>query len=328
VPYEQATQPAWASFRTFLGISIFAMLVLAVSAWILARAATRPLEQMSSRILAMSRDGFVSARLQPAGPPEIRSVANAFNQLMEEREALDVLKDQFVATVSHELRTPLTSINGSLKLLNSGAAGDLPVKARTMVDVALRNSEQLQRLISDLLDFNKALAGQMPIHSETIEVSSAIADACDGNETMARHYRIPLNAEPSRPQVVFADPVRLRQILDNFISNAIKFSPLEGTVRVRSETAAPGRVRITVSDQGKGVPEHFLSRLFQRFAQAESGSTRAKAGTGLGLAITRELATMMGGEVGYYYDSGAHFWVELPAAQTEVPETGDDHENA
>jgi signal transduction histidine kinase len=122
--------------------------------------------------------------------------------------------------------------------------------------------------------------------------------------------------------------VRLRQILDNFISNAIKFSPLEGTVRVRSETAAPGRVRITVSDQGKGVPEHFLSRLFQRFAQAESGSTRAKAGTGLGLAITRELATMMGGEVGYYYDSGAHFWVELPAAQTEVPETGDDHENA
>jgi signal transduction histidine kinase len=327
VPYEQATQPAWASFRTFLGISIFAMLVLAVSAWILARAATRPLEQMSSRILAMSRDGFVSARLQPAGPPEIRSVANAFNQLMEEREALDVLKDQFVATVSHELRTPLTSINGSLKLLNSGAAGDLPVKARTMVDVALRNSEQLQRLISDLLDFNKALAGQMPIHPEIIEVNSAIKGACDGNGAMARHYRIPLSPEPGKSQLVIADPLRLRQILDNFLSNAIKFSPLEGAVRIRSDAAAPGRVRITVSDQGKGVPENFMPRLFQRFAQAESGSTRAGSGTGLGLAITRELATLMGGEVGYYYANGAHFWVELPAADTELPGTGEHHEN-
>jgi signal transduction histidine kinase len=326
VPYEQATQPAWASFRKFLGISIVAMLILAVSAWILARAATRPLEKMSSRIRAMSRDGFISARLQPAGPPEIRSVACAFNQLMEEREALDVLKDQFVSTVSHELRTPLTSINGSLKLLNSGAAGNLPLKARTMVDVALRNSEQLQRLISDLLDFNKALAGQMPIHPEIIEVNSAIEDACDGNGAMARHYRIPLNPEPCKSQLVIADPLRLRQILDNFLSNAIKFSPLEGTVRIRSDAAAPGRVRVIVSDQGKGVPEDFLPRLFQRFAQAESGSTRARAGTGLGLAITRELATLMGGEVGYYYDNGAHFWVELPAADTEVPETGERHE--
>lgn len=326
VPYEQATQPAWASFRAFLGISVFAMLILTVIAWMLARAATRPLEKMSSRIRAMSRDGFTSARLQLSGPPEIRSVASAFNQLMEEREALDVLKDQFVSTVSHELRTPLTSINGSLKLLNSHAAGNLPVKARTMVDVALRNSEQLLGLISDLLDFNKTLAGQMPIHPETIEVDSAIKDACDGNGAMARHYRIRLHPEPGKPQLAVADPRRLRQMLDNFISNAIKFSPPETDVRIRSDASAPGRVRITVSDQGKGVPENFLPRLFQRFAQAESGSNRARSGTGLGLAITRELATLMGGEVGYYYDNGAHFWVELPAADTDVPEPGERHE--
>jgi len=328
VPYEQATQPAWASFRAFFVISIVAMLILAITAWTLARAATRPLEKMSSKIRAMARDGFVSARLKPAGPPEIRSVASAFNQLMEEREALDVLKDQFVSTVSHELRTPLTSINGSLKLLNSGASGDLPVKARAMVDVALRNSEQLQRLISDLLDFNKALAGQMPINLETIEVNSAIADACDSNGAMARHYRVPLTAKQGESRYVSADPLRLRQILDNFISNALKFSPLEGTVEVRSELTTSGQVRITVTDQGKGVPESFLPRLFHRFAQAESGSTRARAGTGLGLAITRELATLMNGEVGYYYQNGAHFWVELPAVKPEKPESGDRHENA
>lgn len=328
VPYQNATQPAWSSFKAFLGASILAMLILAATALALARAATRPLEKMSARIRTMSRDGFAHARLSLTGPPEIRNVARAFNTLMEEREALDVLKDQFVATVSHELRTPLTSINGSLKLLSSGAAGELPGKANSMVDVALRNSEQLQRLISDLLDFNKVLAGQMPIHLEPVNVSKAIKTACEGNRSMAQHYRIRINPELSGDQFVMVDPLRLRQILDNFISNAIKFSTAEGSVRIRLEPAPTGRIRITVSDQGKGVPESFLPRLFQRFAQAESGSARAKAGTGLGLAITRELAALMNGEVGYYYHQGAHFWVELPATNPKPPESGGHHENA
>ncbi|PPI84885.1 two-component sensor histidine kinase [Marinobacter maroccanus] len=327
VPYKQATQPARASFDKFLAASAVALLVLSAIAWLLARATTRPLEKMSLRIREMAREGFAANRLSLRGPPEVRNVARAFNTLMKEREALDVMKDDFVSTVSHELRTPLTSINGSLKLLRSGAAGKLPDKADSMVDVAFRNSEQLQRLISDLLDFNKAMAGQMPIDLETVDPASAIRDACDGNEAMAKHYRIALKLGICAKEFVLADPSRLRQILDNFISNAIKFSPLEGTVRIRSDAVAPGRVRIIVSDQGKGVPENFLPRLFQRFAQAESGSARARAGTGLGLAITRELATLMGGEVGYYYDNGAHFWVELPAADTEVPETGERHEN-
>jgi len=332
VPYQNATEPAWSSFTGFFSASIMAMLILAATAFALARAATRPLEKMSAGIRAMARDGFASARLSLNGPPEIRNVAQAFNTLMEEREALDVLKDQFVATVSHELRTPLTSINGSLKLLASGAAGELPGKATTMVDVALRNSEQLQRLISDLLDFNKTLAGQMPIHPEPVSLNNAIRAACEGNQTMARHYRIRLSPELSGDEWVMADPLRLRQILDNFISNAIKFSPIDSCVSIGAELSAPGRIRITVSDQGKGVPERFLPRLFQRFAQAEAGSARARAGTGLGLAITRELANLMDGKVGYYYQQGARFWVELPAvdsaAEADTSLRGGRHENA
>lgn len=319
VPYDQVTQPAWRSFRTFLGASILAMLILAVTAWALARVATRPLETMSAKIRAMTRGESSSARLSPTGPPEIRSVAEAFNQLMAERDALDVLKDQFVSTVSHELRTPLTSINGSLKLLDSGAAGALPEKAAKMVDVALRNSEQLQYLIADLLDLNKALAGQMPIHPEAIDVSRAIREACEGNAAMARHYRVPLRPEPGTTLPVLADPLRLRQVLDNFISNAIKFSPVRGSVSIRADDTPTGMVRITVADQGEGVPESFMPRLFQRFAQAESGANRRRSGTGLGLAITQELAALMNGKVGYYYDNGARFWVELPAAEPPGP---------
>ncbi|MDY6841809.1 MAG: HAMP domain-containing sensor histidine kinase [Pseudomonadota bacterium] len=326
IPYEQATQPARAAFNSFLSASALAVLVIAALAWLLALATTRPLEKISLRIGEMATEGFAAKRLSLQGPPEIRNLARAFNKLMKEREALDTMKDDFISTVSHELRTPLTSINGSLKLLRSGAAGKLPDKAGSMVDVAFRNSEQLHRLISDLLDFNKTMAGQMPMDLETVDPAKSIRDARDGNDAMARHYRIALRMENCAKIFVTADPSRLRQILDNFISNAIKFSPTDGSVRIWSESTPTGRVRITVSDQGQGIPESFLPRLFQRFAQAESGSARAKAGTGLGLAITRELATLMDGEVGYYYHNGGHFWVELPATDARTRPARGNHE--
>ena len=328
VPYETATQPAWASFRKFLMASVFATLLLAAAALALTRAATRPLELMSRRIRSMTRDGSVSGRVSESGPPEIRNLAAAFNTLMKEREGLDRLKDEFISTVSHELRTPLTSINGSLQLLRSGAAGDLPPKASAMADVAFRNSEQLQHQISDLLDFNKTVAGRMPIYPQELSARRAVIGACQGNNAMANHYRVLLEPDDSEDHQIVADPVRLRQILDNFISNAIKFSPVGSSVRIRSSVSSDGQIRITVADEGEGVPEAFEARLFQRFEQAESGTDRAKAGTGLGLAITRELSRLMDGEVGYYYDKGAHFWVELPAAKSNHSQAGGERENA
>lgn len=194
-----------------------------------------------------------------------------------------------------------------------------------MIEVALRNGEQLQALITDLLDFDKAVAGKLSIHATALEVDDAVHSACESNQSMAAHYQVRLAPEPCDGLTVYADPARLQQILNNFISNALKYSPRGGLVSVSSKTTTQGFVRIVVSDQGNGVPEHFLPHLFQRFAQAESGSTRAKTGTGLGLAICQELAQLMHGHVGYYYDRGAHFWVELP---TPEPQNGDHHADA
>jgi signal transduction histidine kinase len=231
------------------------------------------------------------------------------------------MKDQFVSTVSHELRTPLTSINGSLKLLSAGAAGTLPEKAQEMLTIALRNSDQLQHLISDLLDFNKALVGKLSVYPCTVDVKEALSQAVDGNRGMAHSYGVECsyNVAPHAAKV-WADEQRLRQVLDNFLSNAIKFSPEGSTVNVVGEATDYDMIRITVSDQGNGVPESFLPRLFDRFSQADSVSRHSRSGTGLGLAICRELAELMEGEVGYYYRAGAHFWIELPCpgSNTEV----------
>lgn len=321
-PYDRVTGPAWASFNTFVYWSMAALAILIVLAWWLARASTRPLARMSSNIRTMITSNQQTRRLAPDGPMETRELAQAFNELMEAREHLDQMKDQFVSTVSHELRTPLTSINGSLKLLHSGATGELPDKARSITDIALRNGEQLQRLISDLLDFNKVIAGKLPVYPEALSLANAIQQAADGNRVMAKQYGVELSSPPAeQPIKLWADPQRLRQILDNFISNAIKFSPGGGQIRITSQPLMDQRVRVVVSDQGQGVPADFVPVLFERFEQARSIARSSRAGTGLGLAICRELAHLMGGEVGYYYQDGAHFWVELP----ETPADTENH---
>ncbi|MEC7816126.1 MAG: sensor histidine kinase [Pseudomonadota bacterium] len=313
VPYREATEPARASFLRFASVSLVVLVLVMIAAQALSASATRPLTTMARQIARMSVSRGHEHRLPYLGAPEIQGLARAFNHLMEQRREADKLKDDFVSTVSHELRTPLTSINGSLKLLASGKLGTLSDKAQKMVDVALRNGQQLNALISDLLDFNKAAAGKLSLQIESINVMQAISSAREGNMTMASSYGVRLSVPDSPPLQVLADPSRLRQILDNFISNAIKFSPPQTSVVISASAGdTPKTVRITVADAGEGVPEYFMSRLFERFAQAETGSTRGTKGTGLGLAITRELAHLMDGQVGYYYDQGAHFWLELP----------------
>lgn len=318
VPFEQAVAPARASFQRFLTLSAALLLFVLIAVTLLSGAISQPLNRMASAIRRWLERPDSELRLDVSGPPEVRNLAIAFNQLMSERDSLDAVKDQFVATVSHELRTPLTAIGGALKLVHAGAGGALPEKAAGLVDIALRNSEQLQQLVSDLLDFSRAVNRQLSVDLVPVSVADALADAAAAHQTTAASRNVQLCAEPGPAAWVVADKHRLRQILDNYVSNAIRFSPADHSVQLFAAPAGPGRIRLFVADQGKGVPEAFRPRLFQRFAQAEPNTARGRAGTGLGLAICRELAELMDGEVGYRFREGAQFWVELPV--TDQPE--------
>lgn len=316
VPYELATAPAKASFLRFVGISLVIGLMIAVLSFLASRSTTLPLERMTRSIESMIRSPSKAARLGTQGPTEVQELAAAFNRLMDERDAMSEMKENFVSNISHELRTPLTSINGALRLLESGAAGTLPAKASEMSALALRNGERLQLLISDLLDFNKLSVGQMSVTLNPQLLEPIIDSAITSNQTMAAEHHIHLEKTGVSGCQVVTDQLRLRQILDNFISNAIKFSPTDGLVRVHTTETSPDLIRIIVSDEGDGVPEDFVSKLFERFSQAESGTTRSVKGTGLGLAICKELAALMHGRIGYFYDHGANFWIELPSRTT------------
>jgi len=319
VPLKKANAPAVQSFNQFFLLSLIVMVIILPVGYLVTRSAMKPLDQITRRIRQMSATSDASTRLEENGPPEVRNLAMAFNHLQTERDAISQMQDDFISNVSHELRTPLTSMNGALKLVTSGVTGVLPEKAADMTQLALRNGERLQLLISDLLDFNKLRAGELTVAFETHALKFVIEQAIQANKTTAQERGVKLVEQCDSHLEVYTDAHRLRQILDNFISNAIKFSPEHGEVWIQVEKTETGQIRLTVSDQGKGFPEQFRARLFKRFAQAEAGSTRAFKGTGLGLAICRELTLLLGGQIGAYNDHGAHFWVELPANEPKQP---------
>ncbi|MBU2953135.1 ATP-binding protein [Marinobacter sp. F3R08] len=312
VPYERATAPAFDSFMKFSIISIAIGFFIALLGFLASRSAVKPLDKMTETIEGMARSPSNGQRLTGKGTKETRQLAAAFNQLMTERDAISTMKENFVSNVSHELRTPLTSLNGALRLLASGAAGALPVKAEEMARLALRNGDRLHLLISDLLDFSKLTAGQMTVSLAPQPLEPVIEAAMIDNTALASEHNLSLVIEGLGDQVIVADEHRLRQVLDNFISNAIKFSPSNDTITLKVEQSGPETTRIIVSDCGSGVPKQFESELFERFSQAEVGTSKSIKGTGLGLAICQDLARLMNGKIGYFYDSGANFWIELP----------------
>lgn len=226
------------------------------------------------------------------------------------------LKNEFVATVSHELRTPLTSIRGSLGMLAAGVTGALPDKARQLVTIAMENSERLVRLVNDILDSEKLRADKVEMNIRDMDLGPLVERAIRENEGFAGTYGVRLRyaADANVPRVA-GDSDRLLQVVTNLISNACKFSPQGGEVEVRLQNAR-GRVELSVSDRGPGVPEELRGRLFERFAQLDSSDARRRSGTGLGLSISRSIIQRLGGDIKYLArdGGGSTFYFHLPAA--------------
>ena len=218
---------------------------------------------------------------------------------ISDRKRIERLKNEFVSTVSHELRTPLTSITGALGLLHGGAMGEMPEKVSGLIGIAYKNCQRLTLLINDLLDIEKIAAGKMQFDLKAELVLPLIQQALDANKVMAQERHIQLSIQTEVTEAcIKVDAKRFIQVLSNFLSNAIKFSPAAATVSVELSQSEK-LVRIAVIDQGPGIPEKFRDRIFLRFSQADASDTRQTGGTGLGLAISKELVQGMNGLIGF-----------------------------
>ena len=279
---------------------------------------------------AQISEGDLSARVPEKGAAELQRLANAFNRMAEHVQAsrgelerqqqelreLDRLKDEFVATISHELRTPLTAMIGFLEILREPGPGTLSDDQRNYLEIVARNADRLARLVGDLLFVARLDADKLQLDVAEIDMAALLAETVEAARATALRSGVQLELEAAHGlEQLRGDAARLRQLFDNLISNALKFTSEGGRVAVRARSVG-GAVRIDVADSGIGIPADEIGRLCERFFRASSATERQIPGTGLGLAISKAIVDAHGGSVDVesQVGVGTTFRVELPLA--------------
>ena len=314
---------------------VAAGLALFMGRWLAARL-TRPVDRLSHAMQEVAGSGDFTRRVVHGEHDEFGRLTESFNTLLAEleshdralhetmdelveardaAEAANVLKSHFLANMSHEIRTPL---NGVLAMAQIMAMGEMAPKQRERLGVIRQSGEALLTVLNDILDLSKIEAGRMELEDVEFDTQDMAAkvEAAHQPAAFAKHLNFSVDVTPAALGVRRGDPVRLLQILNNLLANAVKFTH-SGEVRVlidgEGEGGADG-LKVSVTDSGIGVPSDKLPLLFQKFSQVDSSTTRQFGGTGLGLAICRELAQLMGGNV--WAESlqglGSTFFVSVP----------------
>jgi PAS domain S-box-containing protein len=244
-------------------------------------------------------------------------------RLYKRAQEVNRAKDEFLATLSHELRTPLTPILGWTHMIRSGRLNETEVGRG--VRVIEKNSQSLSRLINDLLDMSSILSGKMRIESAPVELASVVREAVETVRPQADARRVALEATlGGATATVSGDRTRLVQVFWNLLNNAVKFSPEGGRVRVSLNADGEREARVNVEDEGQGITPEFLPHVFERFRQADMGTTREHGGLGIGLALVKSFVEAHGGAVraaSAGSGRGSRFTVTLPALGSDAPKS-------
>jgi len=251
---------------------------------------------------------------EPLVSSAIRDITE--RKLLEKRmQEASRLKGEFLANMSHELRTPLNAIIGFADLMYKGKVGPMEPTHKEYLGDILTSSKHLLQLINDVLDLAKVEAGKMEFHLEKVDLSVLTADVCDVLRGLAASKSLHITVDvDDAVRIAVVDPGRVKQILFNYLSNAIKFTGEHGSIHVRVRPKSEGFFRIDVEDTGVGISSEQLGQLFVEFQQLDAGAAKRFQGTGLGLALTKRLAEALGGqiEVQSTLGTGSVFSVILP----------------
>ncbi len=274
------------------------------------RGITRRLELVVDNTNRLVKHEPLNERL--TGFDEIAQLDKSFHEMVKALKEVEEMKQQFVAMVSHDLRTPLTSVCGFLELLQHGAYGSLSEQGQKRTQLAERNISRLISLINDLLDMEKLESGRLELIPENIPLEPVVIRSIEAVRVFAEQHKVNLLSDPM-DCTVYADGNRLIQVLVNLISNAVKFSPVDGNITISAKPAGDF-IEVRVTDQGCGVPKSYHETIFERFRQVRATDATQKGGTGLGLAICKAIVEQHGGRIGVESEDGkgSTFWFSVP----------------
>jgi signal transduction histidine kinase len=311
-----------------IGLVTIGAVVGAITSARIRRRVTQPLRELTT-LLEKRAEGDRTGRARLDGPAEIRAVAQALNaaadqadlvhrheeQVRERLRALDNAKSDFMSTVSHELRTPLTSISGYTELLREGTTDGLTDAQGRMVEAVARNAGRLRELIEDILTLARIETNEFHSQMATVDVAEVIERAIKGISPAAAKAFVGLDCDVRGPLPARGDGAQLDRVLVNLLTNAVKFTPAEGTVTVRAVREGD-QVALTVADTGIGIPEAEKQALFAKFFRATNAIRQAIPGTGLGLPIVQTIVDNHGGsiDVDSIENVGTTVTVKLPAS--------------
>ncbi len=299
--------------------ALAAAIALVMARW-LARGMTQPLRDMAAAARRMEV-GDYEVRVRALSRDEVGQLAHAFNRMSEELENLERSRRDLVANVSHELKTPITAIRAHLENLLDGVERPDP----ETIEIMLVQSERLGRLVEQLLDLSRLESGEVPLHREQVPLGPLVSrvvseiDVAGAANGLHIERRVPDDLPP-----VDADPERVHQVLFNLVDNAVRFTPDGGAITIAA-ARSNGSVEVSVADNGVGIPQQHLPRLFERFYRADPARSREDGGTGIGLTIARSVVEAHGGHIRAESEPGigSVFTFDLPLV-SQTPKKGHD----
>jgi len=310
--------------------------------WITQRVILRPIRQLRAMANNVA-EGNLDTRSSIRTADEYEKLARSFNHMLDNLQATqkrlrqanveldekiaelsernielikaNKTKDEFLANISHEFRTPLNAILGFAQVLREKPAALKKEKSQKYAENIITSGNRLLAMINDLLDLARTQAGKMELHIEEATVEALFHRLLTSFSLLTREKKIKVKTTiaPDVP-VLITDVGKVQQILHNFLSNAVKFTPVAGRIEIAAAMVGEKTVRISVADNGCGIAPEDQQRIFEKFQQVDGSITRASAGSGLGLAISRELASILAGDVGLQSQlgEGATFWLDIP----------------
>ena len=319
VPLEEVQDQIMHIRSIVIIVGLGVLLAILTVSIIVSHRITKPMEQIVQGVKQI-RAGDLDAKLIVSSNDEIGLVANAINELLQKLKSdivqlkkSEQVRSQFLGNVSHELRTPIFAVQGYLETLLNGAVDD-PSVNRSFLEKAQSNLNRLNVLLEDLINISQIESGEMKMSFRYYRINEFLESVAKEFETIAanRNVFLKLSLNTAADAEAFGDKDRLRQVLNNLISNAINYNKPEGEVVLVSEKTANG-IQISVRDTGVGIPSEYISRIFERFYRVDNDRSRALGGTGLGLAIVKHIVEAHGSQVHVDSKVGEGSYLPLPS---------------